>query len=122
MLGPEAAVHVMKGLGDALEEEVATTGAAHERTSKLPMPPDPGTRECPSCGNLMMRVRIGTIILDSCAAHGTWFDRAELGGVVRLCRALKKRHANARAGVLRQTWTTVTSFFESLVVPDRDQG
>ena len=128
-LGPEAAVHVMKGLGDALESEIADVGARHERSSVAPAPADVGVRDCPSCGNLMMHVVIGRIVVDSCAAHGTWFDRQELGAVVKVCRDLKKLQTDGRAisvedvakggmrvveGVVTMTFAIVMSFLEAL--------
>lgn len=85
----------------------------------------------------MMRVVIGEIIVDSCAAHGTWFDRQELAAVVKVCRSLKKQHAEDAAGtgisaddianggiavvtgVVSLTWAMVTSFLEALADPDR---
>jgi Zn-finger nucleic acid-binding protein len=41
-------------------------------------------RKCPVCGKLMLRKNFGNssgIIVDVCSAHGTWFDRGELGMV-----------------------------------------
>lgn len=42
--------------------------------------------KCPDCGGLMNRKNFAHrsgIILDVCAAHGIWFDRGELPGVVQ---------------------------------------
>jgi Zn-finger nucleic acid-binding protein len=44
---------------------------------------------CPTCAKLMNRVNFGKqsgIILDCCAAHGTWFDADELRRVVEFVR------------------------------------
>ena len=41
--------------------------------------------KCPHCQQVMNRMNFGKtsgIMLDACKAHGTWFDRAELGDVL----------------------------------------
>lgn len=136
LLGPEAAVHVMKGLGDALETEMTEVGARHERTSVTRAPFDAGVRECPSCGNLMMRVVIGHIVVETCAAHGTWFDREELGAVVDVCRDLKRVQLEGEslsaediamggvrvvAGLFTVTWSIATAVLEAIADPDRNR-
>ena len=45
---------------------------------------------CPRCGAMMNRVnfaRISGVVLDTCRAHGTWFDRDELRRIVEFVRA-----------------------------------
>jgi Zn-finger nucleic acid-binding protein len=51
---------------------------------------------CPACATPMGRTRIAStnIDLDTCAAHGTWFDRGELAAVLD---ALRPRPAAASA-------------------------
>jgi Zn-finger nucleic acid-binding protein len=67
----------------------------------LELPPDPPASagrsadfsayvRCPECNNLMNRynyARISGVIVDICRAHGIWFDRAELAGVIEFVRA-----------------------------------
>lgn len=53
--------------------------------------PEPTIRyaPCPGCGALMNRVnfaRISGVVVDSCRAHGTWFDRDELRRIVEFVR------------------------------------
>lgn len=46
-------------------------------------------RPCPECGELMNRrnyARQSGIVLDTCKAHGIWFDAEELGAVLRFVR------------------------------------
>lgn len=45
---------------------------------------------CPCCGAMMNRVnfaRISGVVVDTCRAHGTWFDREELRRIVEFIRA-----------------------------------
>lgn len=58
-------------------------------------PPDPPPtggrlyRPCPVCGQLMHRRNFGrksAIIIDTCAAHGVWFDPRELDGILHWVR------------------------------------
>ena len=47
-------------------------------------PTGPGVaRLCPACGSPLACVRSGHVAVDVCAAHGTWFDRDELGRLAR---------------------------------------
>lgn len=41
-------------------------------------------RACPVCGDPLERVVVAQTELDACARHGTFFDRAELGRVLRI--------------------------------------
>ncbi|HEU0031593.1 MAG TPA: zf-TFIIB domain-containing protein [Kofleriaceae bacterium] len=41
-----------------------------------------GDRACPVCDERMAVDKLGTVTLDRCAGHGTWFDQAELGHVL----------------------------------------
>jgi Zn-finger nucleic acid-binding protein len=93
-LGPDAAVHVMRGLRDPVDVDLAHATGAAARSAQA-RPRDTGTRACPSCSGRMDRLVFGTIIVDSCVAHGTWFDRGELEGVVAVCAKLRARqHAS----------------------------
>jgi len=81
-LGPEATVHVMRGLGDALEHDVAALSEDTARRSLVPSV-DSGVRTCPTCNLVMSRLEVGAVTIDSCATHGTWFDRHEVGHAPR---------------------------------------
>jgi len=63
--------------------------ATRERASagRAPLPPHPlsaqpsGYIKCPSCDTIMNRMNFGErsgVLIDSCRAHGTWFDAGEL--------------------------------------------
>lgn len=54
---------------------------------------------CPECSQLMNRVnfaRCSGIVVDVCKAHGTWFDRDELQGIVEFIRSGGLEAARAR--------------------------
>jgi Zn-finger nucleic acid-binding protein len=56
---------------------------------------------CPECGKLMNRVNFAKrsgVVLDSCAAHGTWFDADELRRVIEFIRSggLDQQRAHER--------------------------
>jgi Zn-finger nucleic acid-binding protein len=67
-------------LGMAADPPEAGAGADPELVRYVP---------CPHCGKLMNRVnfaRCSGVIVDSCKAHGTWFDRDELRRIVEFIR------------------------------------
>ncbi|MEZ4402593.1 MAG: zf-TFIIB domain-containing protein [Kofleriaceae bacterium] len=43
-----------------------------------PVAGPPGLRPCPVCATAMMTERLEGVAIDRCAAHGVWFDDAEL--------------------------------------------
>ena len=91
-LGPEAAVHVMRGLSDEVERDLAAASIETARRSLVPAP-DSGSRECPTCGLVMSHLQVGDIVIDSCPTHGSFFDRDEVQSVVDACRRLRKRQS-----------------------------
>jgi Zn-finger nucleic acid-binding protein len=90
-LGPEAAVHVMRGLGDEVEQNLAAASVETSRKSLHPAP-DSGSRECSTCGLVMARLRVGDVVIDSCATHGSFFDRDEVQAVIDACRRMRRRN------------------------------
>ena len=92
-LGPDAAVHVLRGLGDEREREIARVTASLEMRVVAARPADPGARGCPTCAQVMGRLTVGATVVDSCPAHGAWFDRREIGEIIVACGALRKRHS-----------------------------
>ncbi len=84
-------MHVMQGLGDQVDVELARASAAIARTSIVPGR-DTGARACPACGTGLSRIAIRDIIVDSCSAHGTWFDRGEIEAVEKACSKLRQQH------------------------------
>jgi Zn-finger nucleic acid-binding protein len=89
-LGPEAAVHVMRGLGDEVEQNLAAASIETSRKSLHPAP-DSGSRECSTCGLVMEHLRVRDVIIDSCPTHGSFFDRDEVQAVIAACRQLRNR-------------------------------
>jgi len=73
----------------SLESQAAVLAFAPR--SSTPAPPETTVRyaACPQCGSGMNRVnfaRISGVVLDTCRAHGTWFDRDELRRIVEFIR------------------------------------
>ncbi len=85
-LGNEASKRIAEGASSPEVKALSdrASGHAHARPDQRPsgMP-------CPMCRSPLMRVRAprGSIELDVCAAHGTWFDRHELAGVMHALRS-----------------------------------
>lgn len=84
----------------AREREVPTAGRGPKPGYQRPQARQQGPlyRPCPSCGSTMNRRNYGRtsgIIIDSCKAHGTWFDADELPGILAWIEAggLKKTAA-----------------------------
>lgn len=96
-LGPDAAVHVLRGHGDELEREIARASASVETRASAARPTDPGHRACPRCAQTMGRLEVGATVVDTCPAHGTWFDRREVGEIVVACGALRKTQLRYKA-------------------------
>ncbi len=40
-------------------------------------------RACPECSTSMQTVKLGTVALDRCEAHGVWFDSHELADLLK---------------------------------------
>ena len=111
-LGPEASVHIMRGLGDALEQDVAALSEETARRSLVPSV-DSGVRSCPTCSLVMARLVVGEVTVDSCATHGTWFDRDEVGHVARVCRRLR---AEQHPGPVMSAVRAVTDVVDRVVM------
>ena len=99
-LGPDAAMHVLQGRGGALENGIVQSDerASLHPTGK-PAVPDGAVRRCPSCDLEMAPLTIRDVRVDSCPAHGTWFDRLEVTRVtkriIELQRKEKRRQGEA---------------------------
>jgi hypothetical protein len=96
-LGPEATVHVMRGLDDPIDRHLvwsATTLAERVRNfarvghEHVPTVPEDG-RACPTCAQPLSPITIGGVRIDSCVAHGAYFDADEVARVVTTCVALR---------------------------------
>jgi Zn-finger nucleic acid-binding protein len=56
------------------------------------------SRACPRCDKAMEKVYLGTsprMLLDRCAGHGLWFDRGELGALMRQLAPTPGSHPEA---------------------------
>ena len=93
-------MHVLQARGGTLESEVVDV----DRRSALPPTIDPvvpnsAIRRCPSCDLEMAPLSVGAVRVDSCPAHGTWFDRLELTRVTKelaaIARAARRRRSEA---------------------------
>lgn len=114
-LGPEAAVHVMRGLGDEVEKNLAAASVDTSRRSLHPAP-DSGSRECPTCGLVMSHLQVADLVIDSCPTHGSFFDRDEVKAVVDVCRRLRKRQVSPGFGDLAREFVDTLSAGASKVV------
>jgi Zn-finger nucleic acid-binding protein len=86
----ETAIHVMRGIGDAQDEELVQT--THAASAHAPShPPADQPRACPVCASPMTPLVVLGVTVDSCAAHGTWFDRDEVERIASACK--KQREA-----------------------------
>lgn len=80
----QASMNVLQGKTDP---------SAVQRRSKPPSPragPET-TRPCARCSDAMLPYAFGRVMLDTCPAHGTWFDHDEIAQVVDAARAMGKR-------------------------------
>ena len=50
-------------------------------------------RACPVCGVGMETVKLGTVALDRCAAHGVWFDARELVALLKQAKSFRAPEA-----------------------------
>lgn len=66
---------VVRGAGEAY----VSLGERASRQSSVSIADD-GTAACPICGEILARTQAApsAIVVDACAAHGTWFDANEL--------------------------------------------
>lgn len=46
-------------------------------------------RACPECGTAMPTVKLGSVALDRCEAHGVWFDKKELVALIGQAKAFR---------------------------------
>lgn len=60
--------------------KAAETESTYVRISQVT---EAAARVCPICANTLAEVRTGHVVIDVCSAHGTWFDKDELGRLSR---------------------------------------
>lgn len=73
------------------ERQSAALGHASEnfRPGDRPFDANYRYRPCPACAQLMHRINFAKcsgVVVDTCRAHGTWFDRDELQHIVEFIR------------------------------------
>lgn len=69
-------------------------------TAEAPRQSGPIYRRCPRCRKMMTRrefSRGSRVVVDSCLAHGFWFDAQELAAALRWVREGGERHAALKA-------------------------
>ena len=114
-LGPDATVHVMRGLDDAIDHEIDRQ--AEKLAAKAHRLPeiDENQRICPFCEQSLARVDVNAVRVDSCFTHGSWFDRTEIHEVVLGCARLRMAQreqtltSDTHWGVLLETIVRVWS-------------
>jgi Zn-finger nucleic acid-binding protein len=97
-LGHEAAIRIMQGYADDANREVVETAQAIGRGSSLPPRPTGALRGCPQCDAPMAPLPSGEVMLDSCPAHGTWFDRDEIVKVMKAAHAAREKDERRKRG------------------------
>jgi Zn-finger nucleic acid-binding protein len=93
----QAAVRAYDADVVALERRAASHATARPRTGDA--------IACPLCKSPLQRTQAAGVVLDVCAAHGTWFDKSELEVVMRTYQAAASGRAAARATELAQVST-----------------
>jgi len=76
-----------------LDVLVAATRLAEEAARRVPLAGRVAQTSvyCPICRAMMQRLHYqnADLVLDSCTAHGTWFDRGEMQRVAQLVTAMR---------------------------------
>lgn len=97
-LGHEVAIRVMQGQPDAPERDVVEAAKSIARSSSVSPRPSGALRACPHCDAPMSPLPSGDVMLDSCPAHGTWFDRDEVVKVTKSARAAREQDERKKRG------------------------
>lgn len=95
---PGTAVRLMQGQLDIADREVVETANQLARASSVQAKPTGALRGCPQCDAPMSPLPFGGVMLDSCPAHGTWFDRDELVKVTKSARDAREEDLRKRRG------------------------
>ena len=90
-LAPEAAVHVMRGLGDVPTGQLTAVTAQAAKQATVAVTRDAPGRACPTCSAALTPMTVAGVSVDCCVAHGTWFDREEVGTVASACQKLREQ-------------------------------
>jgi len=85
----------------ALDSTARAMADAYSAAAAVPFPRAATGGPCPTCRAALVEVRVtaGGIHVDVCAAHGTWFERHELQGLID---AFARARAAEAAGPRRQ--------------------
>jgi Zn-finger nucleic acid-binding protein len=90
-----------------------------QRRSKPPAPrsgPE-RSRPCARCSDAMLPYPFGDVMLDTCPAHGTWFDHDEIERVVKAARKLGKKDLLAELPSGNDVWATAKFTVGMIVMP-----
>jgi Zn-finger nucleic acid-binding protein len=102
--------------GRFLEEQVILEMASDMQVPATPLaflPLSPRTDSplhCPVCDKPMEPVRLATVLLDRCPAHGIWFDPEELSDALLLfarSESIAQLEEQARAHGYRPSWLSL---------------
>lgn len=58
-------------------------------------------RPCPECAAPMQNVKLGTVALDRCEAHGVWFDPSELAALLGQAKKFRAEDKHEHKGILQ---------------------
>jgi Zn-finger nucleic acid-binding protein len=90
-----------------------------QRRSKPPAPrsgPE-RSRPCARCSEAMLPYPFGDVMLDTCPAHGTWFDHDEIERVVKAARKLAKKNPLEGLPSSGDVWATAKFTVGMIVMP-----
>jgi Zn-finger nucleic acid-binding protein len=96
-----------------------TDPSAVQRRSKPPSPragPE-RTRPCARCAEAMLPYPFGDVMLDTCPAHGTWFDHEEIERVVKVARGMAKKTTAIALPSGDDVWATARFAVGMIVLP-----
>jgi len=86
----------MQGIGDAQDTELGQVTREASARAHVATEANAAGRACPVCEAALTPISFGSVLVDSCVAHGTFFDRFEVDQVLEVCR--KYRDAKAHEG------------------------
>lgn len=86
-LDAETAVTLMKGTDEVVSRELVAAASATSGDTSATIAD--GKRSCARCSAEMLSFSVGDVVVDTCPAHGTWFDRDEVARVAAAVARLR---------------------------------
>lgn len=110
----ESSMAVLQGKSDPSDVQRRSRPPAPKPTRAPEVP-----RPCARCSETMLPYPFGDVTLDTCPAHGTWFDHDEIARVVKAARKMQARAGGESTGLptAGDVWATAKFGLGVLVVP-----